>query len=178
MMLCRNATYRPERFQPGEYPLGVVRMQAYALPLCLRKWPRLIPDRVGDADATQIMKEACPPDGPHIDFWQATALCRLRCQVGNAARMTKRVRRFQISEISNSPQDLVQACLGDAGARTRLGGQNRLPHGGFACILKHLVGLAAAAVNDGGIVHPACSFLEHRERPVLSLQAGKDLRRS
>src|SRR5690349_12739717 len=60
MMLCRKRTHRSKGFDVGKHAFGIIGVQTYPLPLGVRKWAWLVPDRVGDADATEIVEEACP----------------------------------------------------------------------------------------------------------------------
>src|SRR5215831_20475678 len=126
-MLRGDDTYLPESFQLGEHPLSVVGMQAYSLPLCLCKWSRLVPDRVGDTNTTQVVEPPCSSQGLYVGLWQPTVLCCLCRKLGHPARVADGVGGFQINEVSNRPQGPVKVRSGKIGMRTRFSSEHRFP---------------------------------------------------
>ena len=107
-------------------------MEPDAFDLGRRQRAGLVPDRVRDAQPTQVVQQRRPP---HMGDLARRPRQRRRGggggEVGDGAGVPDGVRRLQIREITDGLQRGVELRPGQRRARGRLGADDRLPRRGL-----------------------------------------------
>src|SRR5436189_111388 len=81
-------------------------------PLPRAERPALVPDRVRDPEAAQVVHESGAPQHPRLVVGKACARTRLGHEIGHRARVAERVRRFQVHEVRDREEGGVEALAG------------------------------------------------------------------
>src|SRR3954451_20348947 len=96
-------------------------MHAYALELSGAERARLVPDRVRDAQATEIVDEARSAQRAHHVGWQSELFPGPGRKLGHGRRMTEAVRRFQVDEVRDRQERGIETLAGEHHRKRRLG---------------------------------------------------------
>ena len=102
-------------------------MQPDPLPFAGAERPALVPDRVRDAQAAEVVHQPRPAEVTHLRLRQPEPSARLRRQVRDGARMPDRVRRLEIDEVRDREQRGIEALAGQHDRERGLGGDHRVP---------------------------------------------------
>ena len=112
-MLHRHCCQRREGRRLVQHPLGQIRVHPHPLPLARTERPRLVPNRIRDAETAQIMDERRPSKHDDIVCRQPESDGSFGGEICDSTRMPERVWRLQIDEVGNREQRAIEVVAGD-----------------------------------------------------------------
>ena len=89
--------------------------------------PGALPDRVGHADATDVVDERGPAHGRHGVIVETKTPGGGFGEVGHAGRVPEGPRRLEVREVCDGAADRIELLLAYVAPGRRLGGERRLP---------------------------------------------------
>ena len=107
-------------------------MHPHSLSLSGAERPRLVPDRVRDAEPAKATHQAGPSQLPYVGCGEAQLLARGGGQLGYPARVTEHVRRLQVDEVRDPEERGVELVVRQRPAERGLGTDDRVPRIGAA----------------------------------------------
>jgi hypothetical protein len=116
-----------ERLRVRERALGVVRVQAHALPVAQSERPRLLPDRVRHADAAEIERERRTPHLCDLAGREVQAPCRSLGQLRHGLGVSAQPARLEIGERRGDAERGIDLVAGDPALWRRLAGDRLVP---------------------------------------------------
>src|SRR5579859_5970357 len=136
-------------------------MQSNTFPLSSGEAIGLIPDPIGNTGSSEVVHQSGSSQRRDIGIGAAGfSRCGFR-ELGHASRVTERVRRLQVGEISEGPSSIVDARLGQPRTRFRLELKNRVPHGFLFNGPEHLIGPFEECLSHFWIVLPSSTTTNH-----------------
>ena len=126
-MLHRDRAEWRQRLGLVQHPLGQIRMHPHALQLARAEWPALVPDRVRDAEPSEIVNETRATQRPQRVVRQPELRPGLGREIGNRLGMAERVRRLQIDEVRDRQERGVELLPGEDDCEGRLGLDHGVP---------------------------------------------------
>src|SRR5215211_2578960 len=122
--------YLPEwgkRRGEGEHSFAQVGVKADPLHLGVGQLPPLIPDRVRDPEATEIVHEPGPAYRHRIGLRHSVAAGGLSCEICDAPRVPDGPGRLQVGEVAYGLQDVLELLIGDQNLECWLSCDHRVP---------------------------------------------------
>ena len=102
-------------------------MEANPFPFTGAERPRLVPDRVGDAEPAEIVHETGTPQRANLRIRQSELGAGGRRQVSDRSGMPKRVRRLEVDEVRDRRERVVKTITGQHHRQSGLGVDHRVP---------------------------------------------------
>ncbi len=128
-MLHGDRAERGERLGLVKHPLGDVGVESDPLPFAGPERPGLVPNRVGHAEAAEVMDQTGAAEGASLPLGQSEPAGRRRRELRHRAGMAECVGRFEIDEVGHRQQRCVESLTGQDDRQRRLGADHRLPGG-------------------------------------------------
>ena len=114
VVLDGDRAERREGRREGEHALAQVRMQADPLHLRRRERPPLVPDRVRDPEAAEVVHQPGPADrAVASSSGSPEIVAAARRQVRHPPRVPDRVRRLEVGEVADRLEDGVELLVGE-----------------------------------------------------------------
>src|SRR5262249_42344865 len=106
-VLYRDRAERRQRLREMKHALGQVRVEADTLPFTGPERAGLVPDRIRDAEAAQVVDEPGPTQRLLFVAAEPEAAARCRRELGDRSRVAECVGRLEVDEVRNRKQRLV-----------------------------------------------------------------------
>ena len=135
-------------------------MESHALPLSEPERPRLLPDRVRDADATEVVRERGATHERHGSCGESQAPGGGLGELGHARRVLAKPRRLETGERGDGREGGVDPLARDPDLRERLGLERLLPHPRLVQLGEEVVEVPHGEIGEPGVVRGARSTLD------------------
>jgi hypothetical protein len=174
-MLDCDRPERRERRRLVQHPLGQVRVQPHPLPLAGSQRARLVPDRVRDTQAPEVVDERGAPQQARLVLGQAEPAGRRRRELRDCAGVPERVRRLEIDEVGDREQRPVEGVFRERDAERRLGLDHRAPGVGGVEPAEDRFRVGAQRLGQGWVELRAGASFRQAQRGVDAADAVGNL---
>ena len=169
---------RAQRRQRGgllQHPLGEIRVEPQPLPFAGAQGAALVPDRVRDPEAAEVVDEAGTPKRPHVRVGQPQTGCGLGRERRDRLRVPEEVRRLQVDEVRDRDERVVEAVVQENDCELRLRLDHRVPRSYLVEAGQDDLGFGVDQIRDRRIEVLPTPVPDERPHALHAADAVRDL---